>query len=134
MNRENKIIQVAFSCLSVFLAGLSGCTSREQCKSIFQNNLAASMEAVNAGDLQGAKQSLEAGCGCAKEYEQKRLCSSMEELIAGAEAMMAGNVAQAKTAWSKIEDPQLSREVRVKASAVMGLEVPMVPAEKRVEK
>ena len=128
---KKQSFQVVVSCLLVSTLCLSGCRSQDQCKLIFQNNLADSIEAVKAGDLQGAKQSLEAGCDCAKEYEQQRLCSSMEELIAGAQYMMDGQVAQAKTAWSNIADPHLSRQVRVKASAVMDLEVPMVPAEKR---
>ena len=103
----------------------SGCQSQQRSVTLRQG-LNQSVDAVHAGDLQAARTELDGVKGKAKSFEEKRLVQSVDELIAGAKALMAGDVTEAKLAWSKIEDPQLNREVRVKASAVMDLDVPMV--------
>ena len=51
---------------------------------------------------------------------------SLQALIEGAEALMNGNGELAETHFSRIEDPYLRREVRVKARQV-DLKVPITP-------
>jgi len=113
-----------FLVLWLVLVG-SGCQSQQRSASL-QTGLNESIDSVQAGDLKTARTALEGVKGKAKSFEEKRLVQSVDELIAGAESLMQGEVGQAKVAWSNIEDPQLNREVRVKASAVMGLDVPMI--------
>ena len=58
----------------------------------------------------------------------------LDELVAGAKAMMTGDVTAAKQQWADIDDPRFNREVRVKADAMMGVKVPLVAAAKEPKK
>ena len=113
------------------LAVFTGCNS--YCKEAFKDNMTDSVSAVQAGQLDQAAELLDSVSDCAKSYKQKRQLESMQELIEGSRAMMNGNATQAKASWSQIRDPQLNREVRIKADSVIGIEVPMIPQEKETD-
>lgn len=84
----------------------------------------ASTASIGRGDLDAAKAELAEAKGHASGFHQRRQVRSLADLIAGAEALMAGEVERARAAWSRIEDPRLQREVRIKAKA-MGIHVPL---------
>ena len=104
-----------------------------QCSLQYGENIKASTEAINAGDLDKAESHILAVKDCAESFEQEREVESLERVISGARAMMAGEVNVAKAQWSQIRDPHLNREVRLKAESVIGVEVPMVPQGKENE-
>ena len=94
----------------------------------FQEQLAWSTQAINAGDLEQARAHLEAARDAASSSKERQKVDSLDKLIVGAEALMEGDPARARSEWSWIDEPNLSREVRHKAR-LMGLSVPVVPAE-----
>jgi hypothetical protein len=124
----------AWPCVAVVLAvfALTGC--QQQSKVSFNESIRLSLDSVRAGDLEMADLHLDNARPNAKTPSNKRIVASVDELIDGAEAMMAGDIAQAKADWSSIPDPQFNREVRVKADAVMGIKVPLVVLDKEVSK
>ena len=93
----------------VMLLGLGGCQSASRLdameaanRTAFNQKLAASTQAIQAGDLQQAKVHLEAARSKAAGYEQNRKVQSLAQLIGGAEALIDGNAATASTQWSQI--------------------------------
>lgn len=84
-------------------------------------------QAIGAGDLAQAAEHLAMAEAQATSFEQRRQVQSLGKLLEGAEALMAGDGLAASQAWSQIEDPQLSREVRIKAQLI-GMDVPLNPA------
>lgn len=90
----------------------------------FQEPLTASTQAINAGDLELAKQYLGQARAAATDDGQKVKVDSLDHLITGTEALMAGDPDSARAAWSQIREPHLSREVRHKARLV-GIDVPI---------
>lgn len=115
--------------MSGFLALATGCQSTQQ-PSMYNSNMNKCTESVKAGDLAVAKQYVSQAKLEAVTFDQKRQVESMEKLIEGAEALMEGKVETAKVCWSNIPDPQLCREVRVKAKTVMDLEIPATAVRK----
>ena len=109
--------------LSGILALTTGCQTPQQ-SSMYNSNMNKCTVAVKGGDLEEARQYVSQAKLEAVSFDQKRQVESMEKLIEGAEALMAGDVQLAKECWSNISDPYLCREVRVKAQTVMDLEVP----------
>lgn len=110
---------------------LSGCaspptadTASVTSRSRFQEPLTASTQAINAGELELARQYLGQARAAAADHDQQVKVDSVEHLIAGTEALMVGDPDRARTAWSQIEEPHLSREVRHKARLV-GIDVPI---------
>jgi hypothetical protein len=57
---------------------------------------------------------------------------SLATLIAGAEALMDGDVDSAQTRWASIQDTTLSAEVRDKAQDI-GMDVPPIDTESEVQ-
>jgi len=110
----------------------AGCQGQQQ-RTAFCHGIHQSIDAVQGGDLQGARVHLREARGNAKSFEDRRLVNSVDGLISGTEYLMDGRIEEAKRTWSRIEDPQLNREVRVKASALMGLDVPVLSAGKGEE-
>ena len=118
----------------VALVTMAGCGSMfkadadldAQKQAAFQASLAQCTQAINAGDLAGARVVLSDLDDRAEAFQQERQVQSLGQLLAGAEALMSGDGALAQAAWSRIEDPHLSREVRVKASLI-GIDVPLMP-------
>lgn len=111
---------------------LVGCGSTQKTEAdpagpVFGQHVAQTTAAINAGDLEAARSHLDRTRPLARTYEQKRKVQSLDQLIAGSEALMDGHVALAAAEWSRIEDPVLNREVRVKAR-VIGVDVPLMPA------
>jgi hypothetical protein len=92
----------------------------------FRDQLARTTQAVNAGDLEEAKTQLRQARAATTTSRQVQKVQGLQHLIAGAEALRAGDPQGARTAWARIEEPHLRREVRHKARLI-GLEVPMVP-------
>jgi hypothetical protein len=131
---DNSKLSQLWPCVAVLLAVflLTGC--QEQNKVSFNENIRQSLDSVQAGDLEMAGKHLDDARPKAKSHDDKRVVKSVDGLIDGAEAMMAGDVAQAQANWSGIPDPHFNREVRVKAGAVMGVKVPMIAKAKEVQK
>ena len=121
---------------------MAGCQGRKQQygaglkvrESTFKVEMNKGIEATREGDLEMARLYVERARPNAKTFEQKRMVESMEKLISGAEAMMEGNVSQAKNDWAEIPDMHLARQVRINAEAVMGVEVPAIPKYREDEK
>jgi hypothetical protein len=91
----------------------------------FRDQLARTAQAVNAGDLEEAKSQLRQARSSTTTTRQAQKVEGLEQLIAGAEALRAGDPEGARSAWARIEEPHLRREVRHKARLI-GLEVPVV--------
>jgi hypothetical protein len=134
MEREKCKLQMGLKFLVVLalVAVVAGCGG-SQCKTIFRENMTRSVTAVEAGQLDKAQQYINSAKDCAKSYEQRRQLDSMEELVNGAQAMMDGQVADAKASLSRIRDPQLNHEVRRKAQSVLGVDVSMIPQRKEIK-
>ena len=117
----------------VGLVLLGGCQSGQKAEEQeaalrwqFQEQAIRCTQAIQAGDLEQARVHLSAAKAKALWHEQERQVQSLEKLIAGAEALMTGDGALARAEWSRIEDPRLSREVRVKAKLI-DVDVPLMP-------
>lgn len=130
ISRLSRLWPLVAVLLAAFMLG--GC--QEQSKVSFNQSIRESLDSVQAGDLAMAEMHLDEARPNAKTYENKRIVGSVDELIGGAQAMMAGDVTQAKADWSSIPDPRFNREVRVKADVVMGVKVPLVVVAKETEK
>ncbi len=113
--------------LVLLAIGAGGCTSPRATMG-FDQSLAASVEALQAGDLTEADLHIERAAGQAQTYEQRRQVQGLQRLSAGAQAMMQGQADQASRQWAAIEDPRLNRQVRRQAQESLSLEVPMLAA------
>ncbi len=131
---DNSKLSRLWPCVAALLAVilLTGC--QEQNRASFNESIRQSLDSVQAGDLEMAGNHLDKARDNAKTYDDKSVVKSVDDLIEGAEAMMAGDVAQAQADWSSIPDPHFNREVRVKADAIMGVKVPLAAAAKEVQK
>ena len=116
--------------LFCFLAITSGCQTPQETPSMYRTHINQCASAVQAGDLKEGEFYLAKAKLEAVGFEQKRQVESMERLITGAKAMMNGDVETAKAEWSKISDPRLNREVRMKADDVLNIDVPITPVRK----
>ena len=121
-----KMAGISLLLAAIVLAG--GCQTQRVAD--YRRSMTDGVRAVQAGELEQAEGCIENAKKNARGYEQQRQVQSMEQLIAGAQAMMDGRVELAKAAWSEIADPRLNLEVRRQADAVMGVEVPMIPDKK----
>ncbi|WP_432798538.1 hypothetical protein [Poriferisphaera sp. WC338] len=93
---------------------------------LFRQHMVACTQAISHGDLQQAEVHLSEARPMAVTNRQKRQIRSLQALIEGAEALMNGNGDLAEAHFSRIEDPYLRREVRIKARQV-NLKVPITP-------
>ncbi len=103
---------------------LTGCQSPKADPAASSQLLTASTQALGAGDLELARQYLDQARAVAATPEQQVKVDSLDRLIDGTEALRAGDPDGARSAWSQIQEPHLSREVRHKARLI-GLDVPM---------
>jgi hypothetical protein len=90
----------------------------------FIDHLMLTTEAINAGELDTAKARLGRARAATATTHDVQKVDGLEHLIAGAEALRAGNPDGARSEWAQIEEPRLRREVRHKARLI-GLEVPV---------
>jgi hypothetical protein len=105
----------------------AGCqTSRGVTGDVSGEQLRLSAQAINAGDLDQAKVHLSAARAGPGSPARDLKVQSLQQLIAGAEALMEGDAEGARAAWSRIQDPTLRTEVRHKARLI-GINVPVVP-------
>lgn len=112
------------------LTGLTGCTyvMRDTVDTqLFRQNLMASAQAVQRGDLEEAEVHLATARPLANTPHAQQQLRSMEMLIQGAEQMMVGDQRLAAATWSRIEDPHLRREVRHTARR-FDVDVPLSPS------
>lgn len=123
--------KIAFVGLLAAASMLSGC--QQPSRAVFNQSIRQSVDSVQAGDVDTAETHLAEARKNAETYEDKRIVKSIDDLVAGAKAMMTGDVDTAKQQWSDIDDPGFNREVRVKADALMGVKVPLVAAAKESE-
>ena len=91
----------------------------------FDNRVRLATEAINDGDLHTARTHIHEAEAKASDHVQKRQVHSLDSLVGGAEALMAGDVALARAAWSRIDDPRLNHKVRRNASRI-GIDVPLL--------
>ncbi len=109
------------------VALLSGCHGGAAVEpGAFRQQLALAAASINAGDLATARAQLGDARASAAAPADVRKVDSLEQLIDGADALRAGDLDGARAAWSRIQEPQLGREVRHKARLI-GVEVPLVP-------
>ncbi len=94
----------------------------------FRQQLSMAAASINVGDLESARAQLRDARAAAAAPAEVRKVDSLEQLIDGADALRAGDLDGARAAWSRIQEPQLGREVRHKARLI-GVEVPLVPEE-----
>ena len=127
-NVKRKLWGTAGLMLSI-LAVTSGCQSPAR-PSMYRSHIDECARAVQSGDLQQAQMYVTKAKLEAVGYDQDRQVESMEKLISGANAMMDGEVELAKSEWSQISDPELNREVRIRAEEIMDIEVPLIPVRK----
>ncbi len=91
----------------------------------YRDHLTYATEALNEGDLEKAKSHLDRAGAFATNPKQNRKVRSLKRLVAGTEALMAGEPDTARAEWAQIEDPHLNREVRHKARLI-GMDIPIV--------
>ena len=125
-----KVLILVFVLSAAFL--LSGCQAQN--KSAFNESVKKGVDSIKAGDMEMAQKHIETASKSAKTHKDKRTLQSLQGLVDGANAMMTGDVWQAKANWSEIPDPRFNREVRVKADAMMGVKVPLAVIEKEKSK
>ena len=92
----------------------------------FEQELEQSTAAIRAGDLDDARGHVGQAAANASSPREHETAESLSRLIAGAQALMDGAAAAARAEWSRIDDPVLRSEVRVKAERV-GFDVPAAP-------
>jgi len=92
----------------------------------FEHELEQSTAAIRAGDLDDARGHVDHAAANASSPREHEKAESLSRLIAGAQALMDGDAAAARTEWSLIDDPVLRGEVRAKARRV-GFDVPATP-------
>ncbi|MBW8016275.1 MAG: hypothetical protein FVQ82_08820 [Planctomycetes bacterium] len=122
----------AFAGLLAIACVLSGC--QQPSRAVFNESIRQSVDSVQAGDMETADIHLAEARKNAKSHEDKRIVQSIDDLVTGAKAMMAGDVAGAKQQWADIDDPHFNREVRIKANVMMGVRVPLVAQVKEPKK
>jgi hypothetical protein len=113
----------------ILLAGLSGCRATGRAEiplHPFQDHLGACAAAIQRGDLDRARVDLDEAKRVAAGDAQALKVRSMERLLDGADALMAGDGATAAAQWSRIEDVALRQEVRHRAR-LFGVNVPTTP-------
>jgi hypothetical protein len=106
--------------------------ARAEQREVFREHLVLATEAINLGDLDGATGHLDEARSAAFDDEQSMKVDSLATLIAGAEALMDGDVDSAQTRWASIQDTTLSAEVRDKAQDI-GMDVPPIDTESEVQ-
>lgn len=89
--------------------------------------LARAVEEVRRGRLQSAAEHTAEAQDLAQNPTQKRQAQSLDQLIAGARAMLKGDARAAGKAWARITDPGLKQEVHLLADRI-GIDVPVVVA------
>ena len=89
----------------------------------FDEQLVLTTHAIKAGDLEQARAYLKEARGFASTPKQHTKVAGLDHLINGAEALMAGDPARARTEWARIDEPHLNREVRHKARLI-GMDLP----------
>ena len=102
-------------CQSAYKTSITNDLARRQ---QFQEQLVLSTEAINAGDLEQAREHVRDAASWAVGPSEEQKVDSLEKLIAGAEALLAGEADEAQRQWAQIEDRELSAEVRGKARLV----------------
>lgn len=95
----------------------------------FREQLILATRAINNADLEQARIHTSNAQARAATFEQNRKVEGLMRLIAGAEALRDGDADRARDEWARIEDPDLSREVRVKARNI-GIDIPVVLSER----
>lgn len=90
----------------------------------YQDQLLQCTQAINAGDLVAARVHLDQARAVALSAKQQRKVDGLDHLIDGTAALMSGDPDGARSAWAKIDEPHLSREVRHKARLI-GMDVPV---------
>ena len=136
--RGRRALTTALGGLVLGVAGV-GCQSSQDISAeqalrqqTFAEELAASTDAIRAGELEAARMHLEtAGANADTETDHEKVLS-LDHLIAGAEALMSGDTGEARHAWSRIDDPDLGDQVREQARLV-GFAVPDAPVETEAE-
>jgi hypothetical protein len=139
MNRRNDVrrrwplalpplLTIALAGCQFSFFGLGGNSEEEAAllERQFQNQLALSTRAINEANLAGAREHLEAARAKAATPHDLHKVESLAKLIDGAEAMLAGDTAKARTEWSAIGDQTLRREVKRKAKLI-GMSIPAPP-------
>ncbi len=123
---------VPVALVAVALAPL-GCASarsknerNDAIRAEFRDRLVLACEAINRSDLEQATEHVDAARERAVGAEAELKVESLEHVIAGAEALRAGDVEATRDAWSRIEDPALQREVRASARLI-GIDLPAAP-------
>jgi len=116
--------------LLVLLAALGGCSSwmktrgpSDAQRAAFHEHLALTAREISAADLDQAKAQAQLAREQAWGEIQHEKVTSLEHLIAGAEALQIGDAALAQVEWSRITDPALRQEVTDKARSI-GIDVP----------
>ena len=90
-------------------------------------NLALAVAATRSGHLDDAERYSAEARRLAQTPDQTVRAQSLDQLLAGARAMSAGDAAGAGRSWARIRDRKLRQEVTVMADR-MGIEVPVVVA------
>jgi len=126
---SGRVVAMATLVMAMFVVGCSSTPKVEVDPAAerdrqFRESLANSTGSLNTEDLPAAKKFLADATRLATDYDQKLKVRSVELLISGTEAYMGGNVEKAVADWSQIPDPILAREVRAKAKAELGIDVP----------
>lgn len=78
---------------------------------VFNEQIRLTTEAINEGDLDKAALHLEQAKARQATGVQRRQAESLDLLIQGTRAFIAGNAAEARKLWGEIPDPTLKREV-----------------------
>ena len=126
----------ALLCMALGLTSATGvgCASKKPVPSFdtqlarqADTHLSLAVDATRSGNLDDAEHYTAEARRLAQTPDQTVRAQSMDQLLAGARAMNAGDAAGAGRSWARIRDRKLRQEVTVPADR-MGIEVPVVVA------
>lgn len=94
----------------------------------FDQQMVVTTQAINAGELDQAREHLDQAGREASSPGQQQMVRSLQRLVDGAEALRNGDPDRARDEWARIDEPRLRREVRHKARLI-GMDVPKATLE-----
>ena len=135
--RRSRRVAPALLCMALGLtfATGTGCASKQRPAPTLNaelvrqadHNLSLAIAATRSGNLDEAERYSAEARRLAQTPDQIVRAQSLDQLLAGARAMSAGDAAGAGRSWARIRDRKLRQEVTVMADR-MGIEVPVVVA------
>ena len=106
------------------LTAITGC----QAPQAFQQSLTQATQDISQGQLDSARSSLMHARSLASGPRDRQKVDDLNAIVDGAQAMISGRATSAAQAWSRVQDPDLRKQIQREANA-MGLDLDGQPQE-----